>query len=98
MVALTLTVEQVIDAPPDAVFALFGAGAGAGRVFDAACDRLAVGAVVTLRAPLGDEHVEVLGRIAALAPPHRIVIVQICRGGGGCGACSTRWGPALACA
>jgi hypothetical protein len=49
MVGLALSAETTVDAPPAAVFNLFGAGAGAGWVFDAVCDRVAVGAVVTLR-------------------------------------------------
>jgi urea transport system substrate-binding protein len=79
MGGLALSAEQHVDASPDAVFALFGAGAGAGWVFDATCDRLAVGAVVTLRAPLGGPDgapVELLGRIAALRAPSRIEIVH----------------------
>ena len=76
---LALSVEQHVDASPDAVFALFGAGTGAGWLFDATCDRVAVGAVVTLRAPLGGsaaEPVEILGRIAAVRAPARIEIVH----------------------
>jgi urea transport system substrate-binding protein len=73
MSALALAAEQTVAAPPETVFGLFGAGAGAGWVFDAACDRVAVGAVVTLRAPLGGDAA-ILGRIIALDPPHRIVI------------------------
>lgn len=72
MTGLALTAEQRIDAPPGAVFALFGAGSGAGWVFDAVCDRVAAGAAVTLRAPLGDPSggpVEMLGRISRIRPP-----------------------------
>ncbi len=54
------------------MFALFGAGSGAGWVFDAACDRVAVGAVVTMRAPLGGEPPALLGRIVGLRPPARV--------------------------
>lgn len=74
MAGLALTAEQRIEAPPEAVFALFGAGAGAGWVFDAACDRVAVGAVVTLQAPLGGERLTVLGRISLLRPSSRIEV------------------------
>jgi branched-chain amino acid transport system substrate-binding protein len=76
MDVLALTVEQTVQAAPETVFGLFGAGAGAGWVFDATCDRLAVGAVVTMRAPLGGPggEVEILGRVVALQPPHKIVI------------------------
>ncbi|WP_214366678.1 substrate-binding protein [Pseudonocardia sp. H11422] len=79
MVGLALSAEQRVDAPPAAVFALFGAGAGAGWVFDAACDRVAVGAVVTLHAPLGGPDaapVQILGRISAVRAPSRIEIVH----------------------
>jgi urea transport system substrate-binding protein len=78
-VTLALSAEQHIEAPPAAVFALFGAGAGAGWVFDAACDRVRVGAVVTLLAPMFGtvgEPVEILGRISAVRAPARIEIRQ----------------------
>jgi urea transport system substrate-binding protein len=76
---LALFAEQRIDAPPGAVFALFGVGIGAGWVFDAVCDRVAVGAVVTLQAPLGGrgaERVEILGRISVVRAPSRLEIVH----------------------
>jgi urea transport system substrate-binding protein len=79
MTGFALSAEQVVDAPPEAVFGLFGAGAGAGWVFDAACDRLAVGSAVTLRAPLDGPMgpgSEILGRISRLRPPERIEIVH----------------------
>jgi urea transport system substrate-binding protein len=69
---LALSAEQRIEASPSAVFALFGAGSGAGWVFDAACDRVVAGAAVTLRAPLGGptgQPVEMLGRISRVRPP-----------------------------
>jgi ABC-type branched-chain amino acid transport systems, periplasmic component len=75
--ALALSAEQHIDATPEAVFALFGAGSGAGWLFDAACDRVSVGSVVTLRAPLfgiAAEPVEILGRISAVRFGSRIEI------------------------
>ncbi len=71
MATLALSAEQRIDAPPGTVFELFGAGAGAGWLFDATCDRLATGAAVTLRAPLGGPAVDLLGRIARVRPPGR---------------------------
>src|SRR3712207_2931137 len=77
MDGLALSAEQRVDAPPAAVFALFGTGAGAGWVFDAACERLAVGTAVTLHAPLGGPgggRVSVLGRITAVRPGSRIEI------------------------
>jgi urea transport system substrate-binding protein len=78
MYGFALAAEQTVDAPPEAVFGLFGAGAGAGWVFDATCDRLAVGSVVTMRAPLGGAggDAEILGRITRLRPPHEIVIAH----------------------
>ncbi len=80
MSTVVVTAEQRIAAPPAAVFALFGAGAGAGWVFDAVCDRVAVGAVVTLRVPLrvgpGATPIEILGRVASMRPSFRIVIVH----------------------
>lgn len=100
MTALALAAEQRIDAPPAAVFALFGAGAGAGWVFDAACDRVAPGAVVTLRAPLGGpagEPVAMLGRISRVRPPSRIEIHLDAPWRGRLRSWSTRWAPAPGC-
>lgn len=74
MAGLALTAQQQVEAPPDAVYALFGAGKGAGWVFDAVCDRVAVGAVVTLHAPLDGGRLTVLGRISRLRPPSRIEV------------------------
>jgi branched-chain amino acid transport system substrate-binding protein len=77
MSQLALTAEQHVDAPPAAVFALFGAGTGAGWLFDAVCDRVALGAVVTLQAPMfgmAAGPVEILGRISAVRSPSRIEI------------------------
>lgn len=71
MATLALSAEQRIDAPPEAVFALFGAGSGAGWLFDAACDRVEVGAAVTLWVPLGGPAVALLGRISRVRPPGR---------------------------
>ena len=74
MAGLALSAEQRIEAPPSAVFDLVGAGAGAGWLFDTVCDRLARGAAVALRAPLGGPPVELLGRIARIRRPGRIDI------------------------
>lgn len=76
---LFLFAEQQVDAPPEQVFALFGAGSGAGWLFDAQCDRVAAGSVVTLSAPLGGPGVppvDILGRISVVKPPLRIEIVH----------------------
>lgn len=79
MVSLALSAGQLVDAPPEAVFDLFGAGPGAGWLFDATCDAAVPGAVVTLRAPIGGPapgEVEILGRIVSVARPRRIVVVH----------------------
>ncbi|MEV6171898.1 substrate-binding protein [Streptomyces sp. NPDC051954] len=72
MAALLLPAEEWTDASPVATFGLFGAGTGAGWVFDAVCDRVAVGAVVRMGAPLGGpvaDTVEIIGRITEVRPP-----------------------------
>ena len=74
MAGLALSAEQRIEAPPNAVFDLVGAGAGAGWLFDTMCDRLTPGAAVALRVPLGGPAVELLGRIARIRRPGRIEI------------------------
>ncbi|MHA6780784.1 ABC transporter substrate-binding protein [Pseudonocardia saturnea] len=74
MAGLALTATQRIEAPPEAVFALFGAGSGAGWLFDAVCDRVAVGSVITLQAPIGGTPLAVLGRISAVRAPTRIEV------------------------
>ncbi len=78
MSVLTLTMQEDVPAPPSTVYGLFGAGAGAGWVFDAMCDRVAPGAAVTLRAPLDPSGapVEILGRIGTLRPTRMIEIVH----------------------
>ncbi|GAA4549787.1 substrate-binding protein [Pseudonocardia xishanensis] len=78
MSVVTLTAQEEVSAPPHVVFGLFGAGAGAGWVFDALCDRVAPGAAVALRAPLdaGGVPVEILGRIGAVRPGRLIEIVH----------------------
>lgn len=74
---LVLSAEQRVDVTCQTVFELFGTGSRAGWVFDASCDRVAVGAVVTMSPPLGDsEKVEILGRISAVRAPSRIEIVH----------------------
>jgi urea transport system substrate-binding protein len=76
---LFLCAEQQVDAPPARVFDLFGAGSGAGWLFDANCDRVAVGSVVTLSAPIGGPGttpVDILGRISVVTSPLRIEIVH----------------------
>jgi urea transport system substrate-binding protein len=78
MGTLALTAEERIDVAPPAVFELFGAS-NAGWVFDASCDRVEVGALVTLRAPLdgaGALPVDILGRISKVRRPSRIEVVH----------------------
>src|SRR5690349_9615767 len=78
MSVVTLTAQEEVSAPPRVVFGLFGAGAGAGWVFDALCDKVTPGAAVTLRAPLdpAEEPVEILGRIGTLRSGRLIEIVH----------------------
>jgi len=78
MGVLTLTAQEEVAAAPQVVFGLFGAGTGAGWVFDALCDRVATGAAVTLRAPLdpSGDPVEILGRIGRVVAPSLIEIVH----------------------
>lgn len=76
---LSLTAVEEVSAPPSVVFGLFGAGAGAGWVFDALCDRIGVGAAVTLGAPLDGPHappIEIHGRICLVKFGRRIDIVH----------------------
>ena len=78
MATLTLTAQEELNAPPHVIYGLFGAGAGAGWVFDALCDKLVSGAAVTLRAPLDPSGppVEILGRLGELRPGRLIEIVH----------------------
>jgi urea transport system substrate-binding protein len=80
MGSLALAAEESVAAAPDEVFALFGAGGGAGWVFDATCDQVAVGAVLTLDLPIGGpdrpETITVLGRITSVAAGRHIVITH----------------------
>ncbi|QFR01718.1 ABC transporter substrate-binding protein [Streptomyces phaeolivaceus] len=72
MAALVLPAEEWTAASPVTTFGLFGAGTGAGWLFDAVCDRVAVGAAVRMAAPLGGQGadtVEIIGRIAVVRPP-----------------------------
>ncbi|WP_232376883.1 substrate-binding protein [Amycolatopsis aidingensis] len=77
---MVLSAEESIAATPDEVFSLFGTGRGSGWVFDAECDRLALGAAVTFHLPVGrGRHgytVQILGRISGLVPGRRIVVAH----------------------
>jgi urea transport system substrate-binding protein len=76
MGVVTLSTEEFIAAPVESVFERFGAGHGAGWVFDAVCDRLDVGSVVTMHAPFGGEPVDIFGRVSAVRRPCAITIVH----------------------
>ncbi|WP_211367213.1 hypothetical protein [Pseudonocardia kunmingensis] len=78
MGVLTLTAQKEVSVPPQVVFGLFGAGAGAGWVFDALCDRVVPGTAIALQAPLDPSGppVEILGRIGRVQPPKLIEIVH----------------------
>jgi urea transport system substrate-binding protein len=74
--SVVIVADETVAARPDVVYGLFGARQGAGWVFAADCDVLAVGSAVTLHLPVGagQAAVDVLGRVASLAPPRQIVI------------------------
>ena len=76
MGCVVLVAEETVAARPDVVYGLFGTREGAGWVFAADCDVLAVGSVVTLQLPVGDGQaaVDILGRVASLVPQRQIVI------------------------
>ena len=76
MGSVVLVADETVAARRDVVYGLFGAGHGAGWLFAADCDVLAVGSVVSLQLPLGGPQgaVDMLGRVTALVPPRQIVI------------------------
>lgn len=77
MGTIALAVEEFVAADPAVVFGRFGRDSGAGWLFGAACDRVAVGEPVTLRAPIaGGPPVDVLGRISELRGPRTITITH----------------------
>jgi branched-chain amino acid transport system substrate-binding protein len=76
---LVLHADESVAAPPTVVFGLFGSGARAGWLFDAVCDRVAVGAAVRMCAPLlgpDADPIDIIGRISAVRPPSRIDVVH----------------------
>lgn len=76
MGSIALAVERFAAAAPTVVFDRFGTE-GAGWLFDAVCDRVAVGAPVALRAPIaGGPPVDVLGRISDLRVSRAITITH----------------------
>jgi len=74
--SVVLVADETVAARCDVVYGLFGARAGAGWVFAAECDTLAVGSVVALQLPVGGGQaaVDILGRVTSLVPPRQIVI------------------------
>ncbi|ODU02398.1 MAG: branched-chain amino acid ABC transporter [Pseudonocardia sp. SCN 72-86] len=77
----TLSAESVVDLPVADTFGLFGSGRAEAWLFDARCERVAAGNVVSMRLPIdGDDRrsgrhgVELLGRISAVRPNSRIVV------------------------
>jgi urea transport system substrate-binding protein len=68
--------EHVVDLPRHEIFALFGASQSAGWLFGARCDRVAVGATVSMRLPVshGADSLELLGRFSRVAPGSLLVI------------------------
>lgn len=76
MGSVVLVADETVAARRDVVYGLFGASHGAGWLFAADCDVLAVGSVVSLQLPLGGPQgaVDMLGRVTALVPPRQIVI------------------------
>jgi urea transport system substrate-binding protein len=76
MDSVVLIADETVAARPDVVYGLFGTREGAGWVFAADCDELAVGSVVTLHLPEGGGQaaVDILGRVASLVPQRQIVI------------------------
>ncbi|MFP5021644.1 ABC transporter substrate-binding protein [Pseudonocardia phyllosphaerae] len=76
MGTLAIGVDEFAAVAPSLVFDQFGRD-GSGWLFGAACDRVEVGAVVTLRAPLGGgPPVEILGRISELRRPRSLTITH----------------------
>jgi len=75
--AVAVSVEEFASAPPEVVFDRFGAGPDAGWLFGASCDRVATGAVVTLRPAIGSAGpVDVVGRISDLRRPHTVTVTH----------------------
>ena len=76
MGSVVLVADETVAAAREVVYSLFGSRQGAGWIFAADCDALAVGSVVTLQLPVGGGQaaVDVLGRVASLVPPRQIVI------------------------
>ncbi|OLT12913.1 ABC transporter substrate-binding protein [Pseudonocardia sp. CNS-139] len=77
MGTLAVTAEDSAAVPPEIVFDQFGRVGEGGWLFGAACDRVALGSVVTLRAPIGGgPPVDILGRISGLRRPRLISITH----------------------
>lgn len=77
MGAIAIAVEEFAAVAPGVMFEQFGQDTGGGWLFGAACDVVAPGALVTLRAPIGGgPPVDVLGRISELRRPRTITITH----------------------
>lgn len=78
MESLIVISDETVTGSPDSVYAQFGMGEGSGWLFAAEYDARAVGSAVTLRLPVGGASatVDILGRIAGLAPGRQIVIAH----------------------
>ena len=81
MSSATLTAESVVTLPREQVFGLFGHPEAGSWLFDARCERVAVGNAVRLTLPIdqrtGRRRVELLGWISRLRPPRGIVIDHV---------------------
>ncbi|MDL5156082.1 ABC transporter substrate-binding protein [Actinomycetospora termitidis] len=78
MTSTTVAADRVVDLPRHEVFALFGTTGSAGWLFGARCDRVAEGATVSMRLPVGDgpdaESLELLGRFSRVVPGTLLVV------------------------
>src|SRR5581483_4852801 len=72
---IVIAAEEFAAVAPEIVFDQFGQLGEGGWLFGAACDRVRLGAVVNLQAPLGGgPSVEILGRISEVRRPLGLVI------------------------
>ncbi|MEJ2867814.1 ABC transporter substrate-binding protein [Actinomycetospora sp. OC33-EN08] len=78
MTSTTVAADRAVDLPRHEAFALFGSSRTAGWLFGARCDRVAEGATVSMRLPVGDdpdaETLELLGRFSRVVPGSLLVV------------------------
>jgi urea transport system substrate-binding protein len=78
MTGTTVATDRVVELPRHEVYALFGTSDSAGWLFGARCDRVAEGATVSMRLPVGDglggESLDLLGRFSRVVPGSLLVI------------------------